>query len=86
MSNLSPENKSPGPSDSDVKVMCIQTLAMLEPLLTNKQFALASIKMQRVQQKISPEDYEERKKVLDREIYALQKRIVREVDVLGKLQ
>lgn len=85
MSNIPPENKSPYPSDSDVKAMCIQTLAMLEPLLTNKQFALASIKMQRVQQKISPEDYEERKKVLDREIYALQKRIVREVDVLGKL-
>ncbi len=68
------------------KSLCLQTLAMLEPILQEKQFALANVKMQKILGKIKPEDFDVKSKELDLQIYSLQKRIVREVDVLGKLK
>lgn len=69
-----------------VKTLCLQTLAMLEPILQEKQFALANTKMQKMLGKIKPEDFDAKSKELDLQIYSLQKRIVREVDVLSKLK
>ena len=80
--NSQPNNQ---PTKQDIKILSIQTLAMLEPILQEKQFAIANLKISKKLNRISPEDYETQNKTLSLEVYSLQKRIVREADILAAL-
>lgn len=68
----------------DIKKFSIETIAMLEPILQEKQFVLAGLKLDKKLQKIEKEKFNTESKELELQIYNLQKRLAREFDVLAK--
>jgi hypothetical protein len=61
----------------------IKTVEMLDPILKKKQFELVGLTLKKKTNKISIEEFEQNSSSLEDQIFKLQKRIVREIDIIG---
>lgn len=66
----------------DNKKFAVQTLSMLNPILSKKQFQLVNLELKHKTGKILDDLFSEQKRVLNKDIINLKQRILREIMIL----